>query len=249
MLIVTALVAALTTVDAASIDHDKVQPFAQPNPITISEKAAVKFKPSLAVITGCHPYPAVNAAGETSAGLKGSGKPNGDCKGSPLGSQVYSRSVWYADKWAIMYAWYFPKDVSTAGIIDSGYRHDWVNVVVWLDNPALENPTILATSASTFGNGYVISKPPKPSDIIGGVTLKLRYDEDDNGYHTIYQCHEEGEYQDLIQWDQLTDEARKALDNTDFGDSQAPFNNASLENNLKAASSATRYVRGLEFEM
>ncbi|POM70624.1 NPP1-like protein [Phytophthora palmivora] len=232
MLLVTVLVA-LSTAGAVTIDHDKVQPFAQPNPITISEKAAVKFKPSLAVITGCHPYPAVNAAGETSAGLKGSGKPNGDCEGSPLGSQVYSRSVWNADKWAIMYAWYFPKDVSTAGRFDSGVRHDWVNVVVWLDNPALENPTILATSASTFGNGYVISKPPKPSDIIGGVTPKLRYDVDDNeGYHTIYQFHEEGEYQDLIQWDQLTDDARKALDNT-----ITPFINFMRKGNIRILSS------------
>ncbi|POM79409.1 NPP1-like protein, partial [Phytophthora palmivora] len=93
MLLVIALVA-LTTVAALTIDHDKVQPFAQPKPITITEKAAVKFKPSMAVIKGCHPYPAVNAAGKTSAGLKGSGKPNSDdCKGSPLGSQVYSRSM------------------------------------------------------------------------------------------------------------------------------------------------------------
>ncbi|POM73404.1 NPP1-like protein [Phytophthora palmivora] len=244
MLLVIAFVA-LTTVGAGTIDHDKVQPFAQPKPITIAEKAAVKFKPSLAVIRGCHPYPAVNPAGETSAGLKGSGKPDSDdCKGSPLGSQVYSRSVWYADKWAIMYAWYFPKDVKNIGIFKKGVRHDWVNVVVWIDNPALENPTILATSASTFGNSYVISKPPKPSDIIDGVTPKMRYDEDNyERYHTIYQYHEEGEYQDLIQWDQLTDEARQALDTTPFGDYQAPFNNASLQENLKAASTITNYVR------
>ncbi|RLN48215.1 hypothetical protein BBJ29_008496 [Phytophthora kernoviae] len=33
------------SVSPASIDHDKVEPFPQPGPTTISEKAAVKFKP------------------------------------------------------------------------------------------------------------------------------------------------------------------------------------------------------------
>ncbi|KAE8988113.1 hypothetical protein PR003_g21217 [Phytophthora rubi] len=58
----------------------------------MSEKAAVKFKPSLQIIDGCHPYPAVNTAGETNGELKGSGKDDGDCKGSGLGSQVYGRA-------------------------------------------------------------------------------------------------------------------------------------------------------------
>ncbi|KAG6613081.1 necrosis inducing-like protein NPP1 type [Phytophthora cinnamomi] len=74
------------------IDHDKVQPFAQPDPVTLSEKVAIKHNPSLRITWGCHPYPAVNAAGDTSGGLKGTGKTNGGCTGSPLGSQVYGRS-------------------------------------------------------------------------------------------------------------------------------------------------------------
>ncbi|OWZ01589.1 Necrosis inducing protein NPP1, partial [Phytophthora megakarya] len=221
-------VAAIASISAASIDHDKVQPFPQPEPITDAEKAAVKFKPALAVKSGCHPYPAVNAAGETSAGLKGTGAPDGKCGGSPFGSQVYSRSTWYQDKWAIMYAWYFPKDIQNRGFSKKGVRHDWANFVVWLDNPALVTPTVLATSASTYGNEYVISKPPKRSDIINGTTTKLRYDEDNrDSWHTIFQFHEEGGYQDLIQWNQLTDAARVALENTDFGEfANVPFNDA-----------------------
>ncbi|EEY58307.1 NPP1-like protein [Phytophthora infestans T30-4] len=236
-------VAALASIRAASIDHDKVQPFAQPQPITDVEKAAVKFKPSLAVMSGCHPYPAVNAAGETSAGLKGTGEPDGGCEGSELGSQVYSRSTWYEGRWAIMYAWYFPKDIQNGGLAKKGIRHDWVNVVVWLNNPAVAAPTILATSASTYGTRYVISKPPKSSDIIDGITAKLRYDEEGGEeWHTIFQFYGEGEFQDLIQWDQLTDAAREALQNTDFGDYvNVPFNDAYFETNLKAASTSHVY--------
>ncbi|KAG6970946.1 hypothetical protein JG688_00004644 [Phytophthora aleatoria] len=59
------LVTALAAVNADWIDHDQVQPFVQPEPVTISEKAAVKFKPQLHITNGCHPYPAVNAAGDT----------------------------------------------------------------------------------------------------------------------------------------------------------------------------------------
>ncbi|KAE8964341.1 hypothetical protein PR002_g29006 [Phytophthora rubi] len=96
----------LSSVWAVRINHDKVRPFPQPAPVTESEKAAVKFKPSLIIDDACHPYLAVNAAGETSGGLKGTGGPRGSCKGSGLGSQVYGRAVWHQDLWAIMYAWY-----------------------------------------------------------------------------------------------------------------------------------------------
>ncbi|GMF29008.1 unnamed protein product [Phytophthora lilii] len=89
--------------NAVSLDHDKVQPIPQPEAVTISEKAAVKFKPGLDIRDGCDSFPAVNAAGETSGGLKGT---NGDsgCKVSLLGSQVYGRAGWYQDVWAIMYS-------------------------------------------------------------------------------------------------------------------------------------------------
>ncbi|RLN51180.1 hypothetical protein BBJ29_009865 [Phytophthora kernoviae] len=81
-----AAAALFAAIDAISIDHDKVQPFPQPEPITDSEKAAVKFKPQLGIDMGCLPYPAVNAAGETSGGLKGTEGTSG-CEGPPLGSQ------------------------------------------------------------------------------------------------------------------------------------------------------------------
>ncbi|OWZ06864.1 Necrosis inducing protein NPP1 [Phytophthora megakarya] len=242
------VVAVLSTINAASIDHDKVQPFAQPEPVTVTEKAAVKFKPSIAILAGCHPYPAVNAAGDISAGLKGTGPIDGDCKDPPLGSQVYSRSTWYNDKWAIMYAWYFPKDMQNIwGLTKSGDRHDWVNLVVWLDNPAIPTPTILATSVSTNGaraGGYTIVKPPKKRDIINGTTTKVRYSEESmQKFHTIYLYDKEGEYQDLIQWSQLTEAAREFLGYDDFGDSaRVPFNDANFETNLKAASSLYTYV-------
>ncbi|GMF36654.1 unnamed protein product [Phytophthora lilii] len=50
-----------------TISHDQMKLFPQPDPVTISEKASIKFTPQL---DGCHPYLALNEAGETSGGLK-----------------------------------------------------------------------------------------------------------------------------------------------------------------------------------
>eukprot|EP00644_Phytophthora_capsici_P000912 jgi/Phyca11/59113/gw1.16.133.1 len=126
------------------VDHDKVQPFAQPDPVTIAEKVAVKYKPQLRITDGCVSFPAVNAAGGITGGLKGT-KGTDACTKAPLGSQVYGRSAWYQDKWAMMFAWYFPKNFGNDG---SRSRHLWSNMVLWLDNPALEAPKILGASLS-----------------------------------------------------------------------------------------------------
>ncbi|RLN53186.1 hypothetical protein BBJ29_001727 [Phytophthora kernoviae] len=196
------IVVALFSGDVVSIDHDKVQPFAQPDPVTVAEKAAVKFKPMLRINSGCDSYPAVNAAGEITGGLKGTGFASG-CKVSLMGPQVYGRSAWHNDVWAIMYAWYFPKGFWSEL---PSRRHDWANVIVWINNPALETPSILGLSTSHGDSSPFMD-----------CTSVL------------------GKFQDLIMWEQLTDEARTALDTTDFGDAKVPFIDANFEKKLEKA--------------
>ncbi|RLN51801.1 hypothetical protein BBJ29_002455 [Phytophthora kernoviae] len=204
--------AAIAAVEADVISHDQVVPFAQPEATTISEKAAVKFKPQIHVTNGCHPYPAVNSAGDTSGGLKPTGAPSGSCKGSGYGSQVYGRSTWYSGRWAIMYSWYFPKDSPSTGL---GHRHDWEHVVVWIDNPDVENPTILGVSPSAH-SGYSKYVPPS-SDTVDGTSVKVNYESHWPINHALDSTSKSGDFQDLIMWDQMTDAARTALENTDFG--------------------------------
>ncbi|CAH0516351.1 unnamed protein product [Peronospora belbahrii] len=43
------------------ICHDKVEPFAQPVPVTDSERAGIKLKPQFHIVNGCHSYPAVKS--------------------------------------------------------------------------------------------------------------------------------------------------------------------------------------------
>ncbi|KAK1948169.1 hypothetical protein P3T76_000459 [Phytophthora citrophthora] len=185
-------------VPEGALPYDKVEPFPQVEPTTVSQKAAVRLKPQLHISKGCHPYAAVNAAGEITAGITTTG--DHDCSGRGIGSQVYVRSTWYNDVWAIMYAWYFP----------SSLIHDWKNIVVWIDNPSLAVPKVLGVSAQVKG-GY------------------LRY----NKFNW-----DNGDFQNLIMWDQLTEAARTALNNTNFkgnGDATVPFIDANFMANLKFA--------------
>ncbi|KAF1775677.1 Necrosis inducing protein [Phytophthora cactorum] len=166
------------------IDHDAVVPFKQPEPVTIFEKAAIKFKPQLHITNGCHAYPAVNVGGQTSGGLKTKGAPSAGCKGSGWGSQVYGRSTWHNGIWAIMYSWYFPKDSPSTGL---GHRHDWEHVIVWIDNPEIAEPKILAVDGNSVKVKYLSKWPIN---------------------HALESTGEAGDYQDLIMWEQMTDAAR-----------------------------------------
>ncbi|EGZ13424.1 hypothetical protein PHYSODRAFT_514298 [Phytophthora sojae] len=235
---------ALVAAQAAVIDYDKVQPFPELEPKTISEKAAIKYKPSLAIKDGCRSYAAVNAAGDTSGGMDPMAPDGGTveknpyghgCRGSVLGSQVYSRSGWYRDVWAIMYAWYFPRDISWYEASYPPVRHDWINTIVWLNNPALENPSLLGVSASREDAEYV-AYPPTVKEFMNGTHPKMEYFMGFyvGGYHTIDVSLDAGDFQDLVHWSQLTDQARKALETADFGVvTPVPFNDVNFEKNLE----------------
>jgi hypothetical protein len=197
---------AAVTADVSRVNHDQVQPFAQSTPITDSQKSAVKYKPQLHVSYGCHPYPAVEANGSASGGLEWSGPVDGDCKGSPLGSQVYSRSDWYHNKWAIMYAWYFPKGRYHL----SGHRHYWEYAVVWADAPTSENSTILGVSMSA-GVGHDKATPPMLKYVDGSSVKLESYFSVLGNKAALRLTKEGGEKQDLITWDQLTVAARDTL--------------------------------------
>ncbi|KAG6614472.1 necrosis inducing-like protein NPP1 type [Phytophthora cinnamomi] len=216
--LILAAIAPLAAVQAFdSIDHDQVHPFAQPVPATDAEAAAVKYKPQLHITDGCHPYPAVQADGSVSGGLEWSGADDGDCKGSAWGSQVYARSAWYNNKYAIMYAWYFPKGKGRQHVhkLHSGHRHEWEFAVVWVDQPSADHSNLLGVSMS-FGPSFHKEAPVQPEHVVGS-SIKL------DSYSTFWGAKQGlrvttdiGTTQDLIQWEQLTDAARASLTETNF---------------------------------
>ncbi|GMF28494.1 unnamed protein product [Phytophthora lilii] len=131
----------------------------------------------------------------------------------------------------------FPKDMPTA-LFKKGKRHDWVNVVVWIDNPAAEAPKMIGVSPSSYVSTYSKYTPPPP-DGLNGMSVMINYltDANNDGFHTVDTTWKTGgEFQDLIMWEQLTDEARAALNGTDFGEhAKVPFIDANFEANLKLA--------------
>ncbi|ETI33852.1 hypothetical protein F442_19290 [Phytophthora nicotianae P10297] len=263
------LLALLSCTFAGTINHDQVQPFAQPDPVTISEKAAVKYRPQLHVKDGCASFPAVNAAGDITGGLKPTKETDG-CAEAPLGSQMYGRSKWYQDRWAMMFAWYFPKGFITS---QPRIRHYWMSMVLWLDNPALETPKILGASLSQqllkprrwMGFNMAGDKDPyqkftsvPPIGFVGtqeirqnritrtrwnftyegGSNISTRVSTimvDSFGWLPLTFSYRDGQYHDLIMWEQLTDEARAALNSADFGESKVPFNDENFETSLGLA--------------
>ncbi|KAG6614213.1 necrosis inducing-like protein NPP1 type [Phytophthora cinnamomi] len=220
---------ALVGVDAAVIAHDAVVPFPQPTPNTTIQTVAVKFKPQIYINNGCHPYPAVDEDGNTSGGLKPTGSQSAGCKGSGYGSQIYGRAVEYEGVYAFMYSWYMPKDETLDG---QGHRHDWENCVVWLNS--LDDPSIVALSAS-YHSTYLYYYPPD-SDYLDGNSAKIEYSTSwvilD---HSLSATSTAGETQDLIMWDQLTDAARTALEDTDFGSANVPFKEANFATKVAKA--------------
>ena len=213
------------------LPHDKIQPFSELEPKTPAEKAGVRFKPQIKFVDGCRSYAAVDAAGHNSGGLKPKGQPEGKCKGSGFGSQIYGRSAPFGNKWAIMYALYFPKDMK---VLNRGYRHAFEHVIVWIDDIALKDPKILAvTSRRNKEYQKIVSPDPRCMD---GDSVKLFYESEVlDGYHQLSCSTFRGEFQPLIMWEQLTNEARTALETVNWGRDKMPLGDVAFNESLGQA--------------
>ncbi|CAI5726955.1 unnamed protein product [Hyaloperonospora brassicae] len=198
-----------------SVALDQVQPFPQPEPRSISEKAAVKFKPQLLVSEGCQSFPAVNAAGATTAGLKIKGISDGLCKESKSESQVYGRPTWHRGIWVIIYAWNFPS-----------YRYkddrfDWEHVVVWLNNPAVANQTIKAVSVWEDKDRTYAKVRSPDAKFMDGTSVKLELGKSGNT-RKLGLTELAGESQPLIMWDQLSEDVHYSLESVNWGLAKPP---------------------------
>lgn len=103
-----------------------------------------------------------------------------------------------------------------------GHRHDWEHVIVWINNPDVPNPTILAVTPSAH-SGYSKYAPPN-ADTLDGSSVKVNYESTYPMNHATDITTEPGEFQVLIMWDQMTEAARHALNTVSFGDANVPMN-------------------------
>ncbi|CAK7233695.1 hypothetical protein SBRCBS47491_008698 [Sporothrix bragantina] len=210
-----------------TIGSDDIVGFSQTVPSGETGDVYLAYQPFLYVVNGCVPFPAVDAEGDTNAGLQTTGASNGDCSSST--GQIYVRGAAYGDYYALMYAWYMPKDEPSDGL---GHRHDWEGAIVWLSsNTGTDADNILAVCPSQHGS-WVCSTD---SYSLSGTQPLIKYESYWPLDHACYQTTTVGGTQPLIAWESLPTVAQEALTTTDFGSAIVPFIDAHFDTNLAAA--------------
>ncbi|MQX50950.1 NPP1 family protein [Sinorhizobium medicae] len=207
---------------AEVIDHDQVKGFPD------STSGLLKtFQPSLKVIRGCVPFPAVDADGNVSGGLKPSGMLNGGCSHSR--GQIYVRAGKYNDTCAVMYSWFFPKDQNQNWFAKGGSRYDWQNVIVWLTDCDSEAQIGAVSYWSHDQDRYDVTLPH-----MDGTHPLVKYYRQVGGHHfSLGDTRDPVGTQPAVSWSDLTEEARETLDTYNFGAVAVPFNSQNFEYNLE----------------
>ncbi|KAJ5979578.1 hypothetical protein N7481_006876 [Penicillium waksmanii] len=210
-----------------TVGSDDIVGFAQTVPSGTTGDVYLAYQPDLYVVNGCVPFPAVDADGNTNAGLDITGASDGDCSSST--GQIYVRGQTSGDYYALLYSWYMPKDEPSSGL---GHRHDWEGVIVWLSSSTSTNAdNIVAVCPSAHG-GWDCSTDGYTLD---GTAPLIRYY---SIWPVDHQCGlttTVGGTQPLIAWESLPAVAQSALDTTDFGDANVPFNDGNMDSNLAKA--------------
>ncbi|KAK7952265.1 uncharacterized protein PG986_007993 [Apiospora aurea] len=190
----------------------------------------LKYKPYLLRDSGCVPYPAVDAQGNTNEGLEPKGSPSADCLVST--GQIYSRAATVNGSHAIMYAWYWPKDEPSEweSWLGIGHRHDWESIVVWLASASLD-AAVLGVAASGHGKYTTTKTPPFKGS---GVLIKY-FSIIGLLDHSLGFTASVGQQQPLVAWESLTSVAQNALSTTDFGDATVPLIDSEFQKHLDSA--------------
>lgn len=166
-----------------------------------------------------------------SEGLSPTGDPSGDCLTST--GQIYARSSVVGTSFAIMYAWYWPKDEPSEleGDLGIGHRHDWESIVVWLSAEST-SATVLGVAASAHGD---FDAEDASAVSFSGNGPLIEYESNGILDHSLAFTTTVGDQQPLVAWESLDSTIQSALADTDWGDANVPFIDANFQNNLAEA--------------
>ncbi|KAH7239832.1 hypothetical protein FSOLCH5_014242 [Fusarium solani] len=212
----------------AVINHDAVQPFEETVQTGAIGDAIKKFEPFLHIAHGCQSYPAVDADGNTSGGLQDTGSSTGGCRDQGRG-QTYVRAKERNGQIAIMYAWYMPKDMPNSGVSTGAHRHDWENVVIFVDSAGAQ---LVSAAASGHGSYKKTNSPQREGD-----RPKVEYFTNFPTNHELQFTDTLGRDLALVDWDAIPQASRDALNSADFGKATVPFKDDTFDGNLEKASS------------
>lgn len=217
----SALAIPLSLTPRADIPHSAFIGFPESVPNTTKGALMLEYQPYLKIIHGSVSFLAVDSDGNTSVDLgPTTGTPSNNCSHST--GQVYCHTRWHQGRFEILYSWYMPKDIpkTWGSILGRRYRHDREDVIVWLsDNTG--NATLLGAAASApRGHGTMIE-----SKMCVDHPLIQYYGQQINGWRFARLDHsmdfaekyQKGEMQPLFAWESLTEKARQALSEKDWG--------------------------------
>ncbi|KKK15461.1 NPP1 domain protein [Aspergillus rambellii] len=209
-----AILTALVAVQASPMDkrgvvpHDSIQPMGETVPHNAVGNTFKKFEPG---------------------GLQDTGSSTGGCRDQSKG-QTYVRGGWHNGRYGIMYAWYMPKDMPNSGVSVGAHRHDWENVVIWVNNPSVRNPTLLGGAASGHGKYKKTTNPQRQGD-----RPKVEYFTNFPTNHELQFTNTLGRDLPLIAWDSMSPAARRGLEQANFGAATVPFKDSTFQGNLAKA--------------
>lgn len=140
--------------------------------------------------------------------------------------QLYARSAPYQDLCAIMYMWYFPKDVATG--VHIGHVHDFENVIVWTSScEADATSEVRYVSYSSHGDYKSYAMDPKTDPhLLAGITpangkshpaVVYSYGGRAHSTHFVDKGGTADTTVELIEYERLPAPARWGIDNTSFG--------------------------------
>ena len=211
-------------------------PLALPANATAEEQA---YQPAYDYDTdGCYPVPAIGPDGTINGGLNPSGSPSGECHdlADLTNTNGYSRSKCNNGWCAFVYTLYFEKDQGTF----SGHRHDWEEVVVWVQNNQAEY-----VSTSAHGEFSVYTRAQIQWD---GKHPKIVYHKDGLSTHCFRPANTNDEppendlhtwqFPALVGWDGYPAGLRDKLSAYDFGSANFGLKDANFATHLTRAKPA-----------
>lgn len=128
-----------------------------------------------------------------------------------------------------MYAWYMPKDMPNSGVSTGAHRHDWENVVVFVDSAGAQ---LVSAAASGHGSYKKTDSPQRDGD-----RPKVEYFTSFPTNHELQFTDTPGRDLALVDWDAIPQASRDALNSADFGKATVPFKDDTFDGNLDKASS------------
>ncbi|EGY23396.1 necrosis- and ethylene-inducing protein [Verticillium dahliae VdLs.17] len=111
------------------------------------------------------------------------------------------------------------------------HRHDFENIVVFVDDPAVNPiPAILGGAASGHGEYKTTATPD-----VEGDSVKVEYFTTFLTNHELQFTATSGKTYPISDWDAMPQGARDALETTDFGSANVPFKDGNFDSNLAKA--------------